>query len=305
MIFVIEGLDRTGKTTLARQLADTHGLPYRHFSKPEQHPLDEYCRPIEQLTDAVFDRYHWGEVVWPIIFNRATDLDEAMFEYVELLLEARGAVTIYSERSAAAIAEACARDGEPLLPADIERTMAIFDAVHVGRSRVSYRWDLGVGFTSRYGEPVETWEVIQVAQRREERARLAGHSTPRWIGYQRPNVLLVGDEVGPGSQGWQIPFVPYRGTSGHFLMDELRHTGLQPAIVNSRAPSGAWEDVTGLWEVLGRPPIVALGRRAEAVLTRMGGLLFDSVPHPQWWRRFNHKAGAGSYGEVIREAANA
>ena len=54
MIFVIEGLDRTGKTTLARQLADTHGLPYRHFSKPEQHPLDEYCRPIEQLRRTVF-----------------------------------------------------------------------------------------------------------------------------------------------------------------------------------------------------------------------------------------------------------
>lgn len=302
MLLVVEGLDRTGNTTLTTQLARDHGLEYVHYSKPEQHPLDEYCRPLEgPPPKRVVDRYHWGERVWPKIFNRASDFDEAMFHYTELALESRGAVEILTDRAADEIAEQCVEEGEPLQPEDVIRTAAEFNAVSSRTICPTATWHLLMG----YLHPPEE-DVLRLASERHSRAISAAQVTPRWIGHLQPNVLLVGDQVGPGSDGWSLPFVPYRSTSGHFLMQELLMVpDLWPAIVNSRTPEGSPENVAALWQRLGKPPIVALGKAAET-LVRVTYLAkyTDTVPHPQWWRRFNRKAGAGSYGAVIQEAAN-
>jgi hypothetical protein len=69
------------------------------------------------------------------------------------------------------------------------------------------------------------------------------------------------------------------------------------------SPSGVHEDVRGLWLSLGEPPVVALGKKA---MTRVHaeGIPLRDVPHPQWWRRFNRKAGEGSYGQLLQEAAS-
>ena len=61
------------------------------------------------------------------------------------------------------------------------------------------------------------------------------------------------------------------------------------------------EDIGKLWETLGRPAVVALGR-AAAEQCRQAELPHGVVPHPQYVRRFHHHHGR-RYGAMIREAA--
>jgi hypothetical protein len=300
VLIIVEGLDRTGKTTLAERLARDARARVRHFDKPQQHPLDEYVRPLVGAPPhVIFDRYHLGERVWPAIFGRKSEYDDAMHHYVELALESRGAILVKPRRE--------------WNPNELEEALA-----NEPVDAVQYR-EAQTRFTEEFRDtllPVTNWclchdtatgreLIIELAKVREHWARKPHEAHSRWVGHYLPNVLLVGDVAGPKQTAWNLPFVPYRATSGHFLMSELRgvNVELRPAIVNAHQPDGENEDVLNLWSLLGEPPIVALGRNAARKLRMNGGLPHAEVQHPQYVRRFLRRNGAGWYAQQIKEAA--
>lgn len=302
MLIVIEGLDRTGKTTLARGLADRYKLEYRHFDKPEQHPLDEYVRPIERPVRAVFDRYHVGESVWPEIFKRSSEFDATMMLYVDLVLRARGAVLVHAVRDVYEIIYACRVDEEPIDDRQVLLASTLFrNRVHSSAALLpAIEWSLGDHAAQEH--------VIKQAKIRWARAERVNDVTHRWIGNEEPDVLLVGDQVGPGSNGWTLPFVPYGNTSGHFLFSELRRDvkfTRNIAVCNSLQPDGSPEKVRELWEAMECPDVIALGNQAHAQLARDGFGSVPVVPHPQYVRRFLRRNGAGWYLREIKEASDA
>lgn len=73
-IFIIEGPDGAGKTTLARQLAKDYDLEYHHEGPPPTDKVTQYY--INLLLDAkdkriIFDRLALGEMVYgPILRGR-------------------------------------------------------------------------------------------------------------------------------------------------------------------------------------------------------------------------------------------
>lgn len=300
MLLICEGLDRTGKSTLAEQLlmADPM-LALLHFDKPKQHPLNEYLHPIEHRSwDAVFDRYHWGERVWPTVFGRSTDYDAVMHAYVELALESRGAVVVQTRRDLDEVKSALLEDDEPLLPDDVERADALYDEVR--RNSLLPSFTHNIRSSSSIG-------FVALATRRAQTAAAFANITPRWVGSLEPEVLLVGDVVGPGADGHTLPFVPFASTSGHFLINELlkyggRRSLQRTAIVNSSRPNGRPEPVHDLWQAMWEPPVVALGRNAELTLLKQD-VPFQSVQHPQYVRRFERGRGPGWYAEQIEKAS--
>ena len=303
MLIVIEGLDRTGKSTLGHQLSNAFKLEYRHFDKPQAHPLDEYLRPIEEApVRAVFDRYHVGEAVWPIIFKRPTEMDPVMHTYIELALKSRGAVLVHAQRPVHEIIHACKVDEEPVDEEQIRLARVLFDTHlrtkknNLGYVLPTYEWTLG-----------DTARLDTIVKRAKAEATWVDdihECSTRWVGDPSPDLLLVGDQVGPGSNGWTLPFVPYRNTSGHFLFGELmRHVPLltRVAVINSNQPDGSPELVDKVWDRMSRPPIVALGNEARARLIRQGLGDVPSVPHPQYVRRFLRKKGPGWYvNEIVK-----
>ena len=120
-LLIVEGLDRTGKSTLADIVSEKMGADVLHFSKPKVHPLNEYLYPLEDMdpdASLVFDRYHVGEVVWPEIWDRETPYDFAMHTYVEMVLRSRGAHMVRTLRDMDEIRAQLVAEDEPLSPGD-------------------------------------------------------------------------------------------------------------------------------------------------------------------------------------------
>ena len=72
MIIALEGTDGVGKTTFARQLAASTGGTYIHAGPPTRDTWrDEYVAPLHNISGpVVLDRWHLGEIVWPLIWGR-------------------------------------------------------------------------------------------------------------------------------------------------------------------------------------------------------------------------------------------
>lgn len=123
----IEGVDHTGKSTLAGELKRLfqerdpgHDVRVQHFSAPRSDALHEYVAPIlnydHEREHLVLDRFHVGEAVWPKYFgreSRMTDVERALIEQFLVSIGAVGVLAQRPEIGVRASFEAAADRGDP------------------------------------------------------------------------------------------------------------------------------------------------------------------------------------------------
>lgn len=62
---IIEGIDKTGKSTLAKYLSKKFNLPIKKFSAPDGNPYNDYLDFIKNETKPhIIDRFYLGELVY-------------------------------------------------------------------------------------------------------------------------------------------------------------------------------------------------------------------------------------------------
>lgn len=156
MILLLEGVGRTGKTTLAERLRwDLPGHHYVHFSVPDRPDAAEYFR--ERLGQAVaehgehliLDRFHWSNHAYGDRFGGSvlSDLDFGLFD--QWLAERRVAAvllvddprSIHRRMMETALRDPAKRVLEsPREIAEIQnRFYQCFD-----RSAISAKWSMGL-----------------------------------------------------------------------------------------------------------------------------------------------------------------
>lgn len=123
---ILEGLDRTGKTSVA-ELYKQRGYHIYHFNAPDKKYLEpgyvgpSYFEEIMELyvqlsgQDIVFDRSIYGELVWPKVYNRTPLLDE---EEIQELMEMENQnlcqhIVMY-DKNVKAHWQRCVANNEPL-----------------------------------------------------------------------------------------------------------------------------------------------------------------------------------------------
>jgi hypothetical protein len=294
LLFVIEGLDQTGKTTLAQTLATI--LPQAkivHAAKPKAHPLVDYEQEVSEYHPAnghlILDRFHVGEMVWPKIFERKSEFDWAMYRHVEMFLRSRGGIVIHAFRALSKLADEL--EDEPVTIQQATIAADLFSEAHEMGSMLRLNYDYEAA--SRIGL------YVTHAHQAQSAARKVFKVSSEWIGNPRPQVLLVGER--PNAQDGMafVPFMPFRNASGHFLMEELAYTDWRnTAICNAYRSDGTEEQLEPLWHAMGDPKVIALGRVAEAVCEEMR-IPFVHAVHPQFARRFERKRGRGAYGRNL------
>lgn len=73
MRIILEGCDGTGKTTLAKILAERYKLDICHCTQRDAKDYDFYFQTLRK-EDVIWDRHTLGELVYPNIFGREPQL---------------------------------------------------------------------------------------------------------------------------------------------------------------------------------------------------------------------------------------
>jgi thymidylate kinase len=304
----LEGPDGAGKSTLAREIAEIIGMhanvEIKHANPPKLHPIDEYEVPLlpyrPGINHVICDRWHLGEAVYPQVLGRETKWDAATQQHVNLFLQSRGAcVVLLIPRPQELQMRLNIRGDELLQRAGQSIASSVDEMVRMYtrlRDQATIR-SIDTG-DSQDGVVPTPRQIVQRA-RLMHLAASALDSFVTYIGPPKPDVLLLGDEREPRAlqrQPGMPAFVPYRATSGHYLLTHFRHRSF--GIANACDE----DDVTKLWDTLNQPRVVTLGRRASARADELK-IPHGSVPHPQFIRRFHHDSGA-TYGRLIAAAAS-
>lgn len=302
MIIILEGVDCAGKSTLADLLIEKLSkrpnarVDRYHRGAPTGHPLLEYAGPLvdyEPGTEhhVVCDRWHVGESVYPIVYERPTQLTPAVRAWLELFLVSRGALLVYLRRGEDYLRDcAAARD---LSPDEAKRQVSAlrwFDQFAAQSLLPSIMLE---GFDAHQ----DVREIIYQAQHFELAAQYhRQHVT--YLGSRFPTLLFFGDKRGvsqyPEKYGNWPAFAPFPATSGHYLFDTLTSVPLtvptHGALLSTLAFANAndVDDPREIWVSAGRPKTVALGVDARRKLRDSNVPVVRSAPHPQYWRRFRH-----------------
>ena len=283
MLIIFEGSDLVGKSTAARRLKDYLEVKFPnshvtllHRGPPKQHPLDEYVRPLHWYRPGfsehvICDRWHLGEIVYPAILERKSDMTFGVLRYVEAFLSSRGAVLVHLDADQETLSRRFTERGDP------HRSL-----VQVWQAADMFR-DV-VGMTTLPVVKEARPDMISDAGRRAEGHVLGPvQMLQTYVGHYDPDVLYVGDTRIQRLRETQA-FMPYRGTSGELLMHCLpMHPSWGAVNVNDVDTGHHLEYV-----LMRAKQVVALGGKAQTTLAKMG-IRHTGVPHPQYVRRFHHR----------------
>jgi len=315
-LILLEGVDGGGKSTLANRIEETFKFLTEddpnppqvvriHKGKPTPNldAFQEYELPLERfdLRDLVhskrdlviMDRWHAGEIPYGKLYRGESRLDQAGLLHVELVLNAVGAVKVLAQPDDVDLVKFRLKErGEDFLqPEHVD---------HVHRWYESLRTLYGYVRSSDTAPS----ELIQTAR---DRALGDQPEVPRrWPGYvgsPYPRLLLVGDQRNDGPRArheFVRAFTPcLGGSSAVYLLNTLNLAGIRRdvGIVNAHEPG---VDLALIEKIEPRPAVVALGRLASKTLLD-AGVEHETVPHPQWVRRFRNKQ-MGWYAQEIKKA---
>jgi hypothetical protein len=326
MFIVIEGTDASGKSSLIysieqelkKRYPESH-LTMFHKGRPDELTrrwvLNDYVNSIEKRnwfrSIALSDRWHWGEVTYAPKYRPQTNTDGygllgiAGWRWVELFLMSRGVAQFWLYQPLDVIERRLQFRGDDFV--DVEDLKEILHNYHAAAS-VSCIIEKITPPEDSFDEIPKIAEyIVEVSVRVEEMCQKL-EIFPHYIGNPNPRVLLVGDERNISKkygEETRLPFMPVDGNSAEYLLSSLpEHLWREVGIININDP-GVKESFSALWNQLGFPRIVVLGRLAEKTLASIPihQDYYTVLPHPQYVRRF-FNTQKESYGEAIERAIN-
>ena len=135
MLILVEGNDLTGKTTLAKKIAEVTKLKYKHLGPPGDTPtmahhsayIGEWC--VEPLG-MVLDRGHWSGAVYGWAgFNPNNVFPKGGFAALELIFRELGGVVVYCKASSSEIFSRWGRGEDLIEKSDVDNLNTLFDKV--------------------------------------------------------------------------------------------------------------------------------------------------------------------------------
>lgn len=319
MLFILEGSDGSGKTTMAGALEDAYRLHYPQGEvlrlkagppdPPDRNAVEEYeLGLLRQLPDnpaslVVCDRWNLGEMIYGPLLRQNRRLSRGQELHVEMFLQSLGAVKSVLSPKWDDVVKRFRKRGDDL----IDET----DLIHVYQwyRRAAQKYCYGI---VQHSLPPPEWlrAKLTFAMSQSTLAARVSSVAPGYTGTLMPLRVLAGDVRSPKHQdpehekaGWVHAFTPAQNGCAMWMLDRmadwpsevLRTTGM----LNTGEPG---MDLAQADQVLAKPRWVALGSVASIRLTE-AGIPHLPMPHPQYVKRF--KKNDETFDSYVRDLLDA
>lgn len=282
MFIIIEGADKTGKTTLANAITEKFGSKYVHFGKPKKHAATEYIEyALAMNENLVLDRFYLGELVYGPLLRGKAAVDDVEFATIERVLRKKQAILIQTTTDVTLANKRLLVSTQDEAVNTDQNTLAIKGFAEVGkRSNIQHHILYDGSTRENLRNLLDKLESLenQVEEHQPKIQKLlTGIGTP--IGKK---IVLVGDQVNKNVTWMNLPFD--KGFSSEFLLESLKAAGIPEKlvyVVNSDTLTSAEVDFLTRDKTL----FIALGKNAHKKLKYLD-IPHQSVDHPQYVKRF-------------------
>ncbi|MGH7974955.1 MAG: uracil-DNA glycosylase family protein [bacterium] len=285
MKLIIEGNDKSGKTTLANAIVDRFGCTYFHFGKPTKYPATEYAEAaLKSPGNIVYDRFYLGELVYgPLLRGKVgiTPLELVIIERIlrlkqAILIQTTTDVTLANKRLLVSTQEEMVNQAQNVKAAKRFKKL-------LGKSNLQHVIQYDGSTRKNLNGVLDQLEVLKDVVEKDQsviKKVCTGIGTP--VG---PKLVFVGEAVNKNVTWLGLPFD--KGFSSQFLFDSFKSAGVPEEkvyICNAdKVTSGEVEFLT-----CDKATFVALGKKADEKLKFLD-VPHHSMPHPQYVKRFHWK----------------
>lgn len=291
-MIVLEGCDKTGKSTLAKMLGEALGWPVVSFGVPKTaNPYHEYLDFLTNLeSDVVLDRFHAGEFVYPWVFNRTTNMTLRHFRTLDLMLRTLGTLVVHcSTHDKNFLRDKFESEEDMNSVSKIDLTQDLFQTFfhHASMFRGKcFKYDIRLNNQSVFVDL-----VVSVAKKKMT------FLDRKWLldtGFQghteEPRVLFVGEVVNEAGKKRQFARPFDLNPSSDVLFNAIEEVGVHAfAIINTATPDGTPVNLKRVVNLVKPKMILALGDKAHVHL----GIDLDwtdvplrKIQHPGYTKRF-------------------
>lgn len=290
MIIVLEGENKTGKSTIADKLYKS-GFTLFKCSQPKTHPYLEYMQLLgkaEKCKNAVIDRFHLGELVYGPIYRGKCELTPAMLRNIELKLISLDTTLIHCTDDESKIRVRFLVEKE-----NFARSSKIKRALDLYQRAIELTFLPVITHTMKSSMDITTNGVLDSLI---EKSKKIMPKYPSIIGNViNPLLVFVGDkQKSEGKYFKQFAGVkqPFDfGTSSNYLFNTLGNAGIP--LMNVAFMSD--EEIIN--KFCYHKSLLALGQKPATILKKLG-FPFVQLNHPAYDSRF---CKDGDYSLVIRK----
>jgi thymidylate kinase len=287
VLIIIEGADKTGKTTLAKRLCERLKYDYAHFGAPGKNPAQEYANFLQTIErPVVCDRFLYGEQVYGPLLRGKTLITELQLKTLERLSRSKGAILIHACTPYLTVSERLKRDGDNMITPE-QNYHAYFDFERIiSKANIPILKYQAANSNSADDFIDEVRSVIEAARLQAITASTVCTGIGTILG---PKIVFVGEKLNDKVTWLGLPFD--NGSSSQYLLECMRKANIdekQVYLVNANTLTS--EEVLFL-RFNGCARFIALGNVASRRLLELG-VIHAGLPHPQYWKRFksNDKA---------------
>lgn len=295
MLIVIEGPDKTGKTTLAKAIADKWGFKYKHFSAPKGSPADEYIDFLLNLKEpTVCDRFHLGELVYGPMFRGKAGITPLELVTIERVMRLKQTIIVHAVTNMKLANQRLDVSTEHEVvnkPQNLAAAEGFAKVVPLTNAGPVLKYD---------GSTLDNLHAI-IEKIRVIIGTWSTRNSYTGIGtITGSKLVFVGEAVNKNVTWRGLPFD--RGNSSQFLLDVFQAAGVpENAVYICNADKLTHHEVEALITHGARTSFFSLGRKADIKLQKLGIRDHYVLPHPQFIKRF-HYTRQGSYINAFKDA---
>ena len=289
MIFLLEGLDKTGKSTLAEVLRKKLRCEIVKFSAPGSDAYLEYSRFLDSnnpTKDYILDRFCHGELCYGPVLRGRSQLSFEDLRYLELRLLSFGVVPIYCFTDVNHICENMVNRREEstkinqVIPIVKNFNALLADSTCLDWLHYNFKLQKLKAFVKK----------LCILKRPKSLTKL---QLKNWLGPSNPKVVFVLDKKNINLADKHI----LDSISGRFLLNCLwktQHNWFNKFAYTNQAR-------LNLSLINGRR-VIALGQKANNKLLIEGFKTHRQASHPQFAKRFYGKNGKLRYEKELVNA---